>query len=55
MLAKYITCKKTKGGSAKLPSHISSNEAIAQMEDRIKQKETAEEEKKKHKEERDMK
>ena len=43
------------GGSAKLPAHVSSDEAIAQMEDKVKQKQIAEEEKKKHKEEREMK
>ena len=35
--------------------HVSSDEAIAQMEDKVKQKQIAEEEKKKRKEEREMK
>jgi len=39
--------------STKLPAHVSSDEAIAQMEDKIKQKQIAEE--KNHKEEREMK
>ena len=50
----YITQKKTLGRSTKLPPHISSDEAIAEMEDKIKQKQIAEE-KKKCKEEREMK
>ena len=50
-----VTRKKTLGGSAKLPAHVSSDEVIAQMEDKIKQKQIAEEEKKKRKEEREMK
>ena len=50
-----VTRKKTLGGSTKLPAHVSSDEAIAQMEDKVKQKQIAEEEKKKRKEEREMK
>ena len=55
LLIPKVTCKKTLGGSAKLPAHVSSDEAIAQMEDKVKQKQIAEEEKKKRKEEREMK
>ena len=46
LLIPKVTRKKTLGGSAKLPAHVSSDEAIAQMEDKIKQKQIAEEEKK---------
>ena len=55
VLPKQITRKKTLGKSTKLPAHVSSDEAIAQMEDKIEQKQLAEEEKKKRKEEREMK
>ena len=55
VLPECITRKKTLGRSTKLPAHISGDEAIAQMEDKIKQQQIAEEEKKKRKEEREMK
>ena len=38
VLPDRVTHKKTLGGSAKLPAHVSSDEAIAQMEDKIQQK-----------------
>ena len=61
VLPERITRKKTLGRSTKLPAYISGDEAITQMEDKIKQQQIAEEKRKivkkrgKCKEEREMK
>ena len=55
LVPKSVPRKKTQGGTSHMPPHISGDEAIAQMVDKVEKKRIAEEEKKQRKEEREAK
>ena len=55
VVPKSVPRKKTRGGTSHMPPHISGDEAIAQMVDKVEKKRIAEEEKKQRKEEREAK